>query len=94
MGTEIKKEHQAVKLVMNMSGKPDEVAIQIDPEKLGSEDGVKVLLEELDKLFEEDKTQSIFAAIDNFNSYRRGQNTSMDEYIREFQQRYVQFFRI
>ena len=88
MGTEIKKEHQAVKLVMNMSGKPDEVAIQIDPEKLGSEDGVKVLLEELDKLFEEDKTQSIFAAIDNFNSYRRGQNTSMDEYIREFQQRY------
>jgi transposase InsO family protein len=88
MGTEVKKNHQAPKLVMYMSGKPEEVAIQIEPEKLGAEDGVKVLLTELDKLFEEDKTQSVFAAIDNFNSYRRGQTTSMDEYIREFQQRY------
>ena len=88
LGTDTKPEAQAIKLVMNMSGKPEEVAIQIAPEKLGSANGVRDLLAELDKLFEEDKTQSIFAAIDNFNSYRRPSDTSIDEYIREFQQRY------
>ena len=88
LGTDTKAEARAVKLVMNMSGKPEEVAIQIAPTKLGAENGVAVLLEELDKLFEEDKTLSIFAAIDNFTSYRRPSSLSIDEYIREFQQRY------
>lgn len=88
MGTDIKEEHRAVKLVMNMSGKPEEVAIQLDAEKLGAAGGVKVLLDELDKLYEEDKTQSVFQAIDHFNTYQRPSSLSIDEFIREFQQRY------
>ena len=88
MGTDVKVQHRAAKLVMHMGGKPEEVAIQLDPTQLGAEGGVKVLLDELDKLYEEDKTQSIFQAIDSFNSYRRPRSASIDEYIREFQQRY------
>ena len=88
MGTDVKPEHRAVKLVMYMSGKPEEVAIQIEAEKLGSAEGVKLLLKELDKLYGEDQTQSVFQAIDNFNTYRRPSAATIDEYIREFQKRY------
>ena len=88
MGTDVKPQHRAAKLVMHMTGKPEEVAIQLNPEQLGAAGGVKVLIDELDKLYEEDKTQSIFQAIDSFNSYRRPKSATIDEYIHEFQQRY------
>ena len=94
IGTATKKPQQAATLIGWMTGKPEEVAIQIDIEKISDVGGVDYLLLELDKLFEEDKTQSVFAAIDCFNSYRRPENSTMDEYIREFQQRYKTLVQI
>ena len=47
LGTDFQPQHRAVILMMNLTGKPGEVGIQIDTEKLGSNDGLKVLLEEL-----------------------------------------------
>ena len=59
LGTNSKSQHSAVILMMNMTGKPGEGGIQIDTEKLGSNDGLKVLLEELENLYQENSTQSI-----------------------------------
>ena len=86
--TDTKKENQAAKLIMHMNGKPEEVAIQLDADFMSVADGVSKLIAELDKLYEKDATQSIFAAIDSFLSYRRLSTSSMDEYIREFNQRH------
>ena len=88
LGTGATKRQQASKLIMNMAGKPKEVAIQIESDKLGSDDGVTELIAELDKLYEKDSTQSLFTAIDDFESYRRPAGLSIDDYIREFQQKY------
>ena len=86
--TTVKPEARAATLIMNMHGKPEEVAIQLDVNKLSVASGVAILLKELDKLYEKDQTQSIFTAIDSFISYRRPKDMSMEEYIREFSQRY------
>ena len=86
--TSVKPEARAATLIMNMSGKPEEVAIQLNETELSVDDGVKLLIAELDKLYEKDQTQSIFTAIDNFLSYRRPKDVSMEEYVREFNQKH------
>ena len=69
--TTVKPDARAATLIMNMSGKPEEVAIQLNETELSVAGGVKLLIAELDKLYEKDQTQSIFTAIDTFLSYRR-----------------------
>ena len=87
-GTNAKPAQMASKLIMNMRGKPRATALDIDPTKLGVNDGLKNLLEALDSLYNKDGTQVLFAAIDDFESYRRPQVMGIDEYVLEFQTRY------
>ena len=88
LGTNAKPNQQAAKLIMNMRGKPQEVAINIDPSKIGSDTGVKALTDELDALYKKDTTQSLFKAIDSFENYNRQAGEDIDKYISEFQRRY------
>ena len=88
LGTNAKNTQQAAKLIMNMSGKPREVSINLPVDVLGGEDGVKKLIEELDKLYCKDSTQSLFKAIDSFESYRRAPSEDIDKYILEFLRKY------
>ena len=71
-----------------MEGKAHEAAIQIPAAELGTVEGVKRLIEELDKLFLKDSTQCLFQAMENFEQYTRSSEESIDDYIREFEQRY------
>ena len=88
LGTNAKPNQQAAKLIMHMRGKPQEVAINIDPSKIGSDTGVKALTDELDALYKKDTTQSLFKAIDSFENYNRQAGEDIDKYISEFQRRY------
>ena len=88
LGTTAKDTQQAPRLVGFMEGKAHEAALQISADELGSSDGVKKLLEGLDLVFLKDSTQSLFQAIESFEQYFRSPSESIDEYIREFEQRY------
>ncbi|KAL5255720.1 hypothetical protein ACHWQZ_G011070 [Mnemiopsis leidyi] len=88
LGTNAKPGQQAAKLIMNMRGKPQEVAINIETSKIGCDTGVDNLIAELDKLYKKDVTQSLFKAIDSFERYRRNKEDNIDSYISEFQRRY------
>ena len=79
--TSVKPEARAATLIMNMFGKPEEVAIQLDSTTLSVDGGVKLLIAEMDKLYEKDQTQSIFTAIDSFLSFRRPKEMSMEARI-------------
>ena len=84
-----RKEHSmGVKLIMNMSGKPREVSLNMSTTTLGAEDGADKLIKELDKIYCKDSTQSLFKAIDQFESYRRTPDEDIDKYILEFQRKY------
>ena len=85
LGTQAQAGQQAARLIGFMSGKAHEAAIQIPPEELGT---VAQLTTELDKLFLKDDTQSLFQAIEDFEQYNRSKETSIDEYIRSFEQKY------
>jgi hypothetical protein len=46
------------------------------------------MIEQLNKLFLKDSTQCLFQAIESFEQYTRSSEESIDDYIREFEQRY------
>ena len=56
-----------------------EAAKQIPYVELGTADGFKRLIEELDKLFLKDETQCLFQAIENFEEYTRSSEASLDD---------------
>ena len=88
LGTTAKDTQQAPRLVGFMQGKAHEAALQIPADELGSSDGVKKLLDGLHLVFLKDATQSLFQVIESFEQYSRSPSESIDEYIREFEQRY------
>ena len=88
LGTTAKDKQQAPRLVGFMEGKAHKAAIQIAAAELGTTTGVTKLFAELDKIFLKDSTQSLFQAIESFEQYTRSSSETIDEYIREFEQRY------
>ena len=88
LGTSAKNTQWASKLIMNMSGKPRDVSLNIPVNVLGATDGADKLIAELDKIYSKDTTQSLFKAIDQFESYRRAPSEDIDKYILEFQRKY------
>ena len=88
LGTTAKDTQQAARLIGFMEGKAHEAAIQIPPAELGATNGVTKLIEQLDTIFLKDSTQSLFQAIESFEQYNRSRTESIDDYIREFEQRY------
>ena len=51
VSTSIPKQKQAATLITRMEGKPEQAAIQLDINDYTADDGVKKLVDELDKLF-------------------------------------------
>ena len=88
ISTNLAKNKQAAKLIMNMRGKPREVAVNMGITDIQGDDCMAKLFEALDKLYSKDTTQSLFKAIDDFEGYRRPDHIGIDEYILEFQRLY------
>ena len=56
----------------------------MDISLLNAEDGMDKLVEKLDTLFLEDKNQSVFICYENFENYHRECNTSINDYLIQF----------
>ena len=86
--TDLDKKKRALALALSLKGKPREVALEIDPDKLNVEAGVTFLITELDKLFEKDKVDETYSAYTAFDKYKRESTKDMSDYIINFEQRY------
>ena len=85
--TELDKKKRGLALALSLQGKPREVALEINPASLNVDDGVEILIAELDKLFEKDKKDQTYSAYTAFDKYKR-ENMNMSEYIINFEQKY------
>ena len=88
ISTNLDKKKQAAKLIMNMRGKPREVAVNMGVDEIRGDDCMVKLFAALDSLYSKDTTQSLFKAIDDFEGYRRPSHVGIDDYILEFQRLY------
>ena len=76
-------------LFLTLTGKAREAVLSGVPrEKIKSNTGLAEIVKCLDDLYEKDKSQSAFAAYDDFTSFRRKHDTSIQEYIVEFNLKY------
>ena len=64
--------------------KARDYATRLDLAKLQADTGLAYLLEELDKFFKKDQTQTVFLAIEKLLQYHRTMDVTMGEYIAEF----------
>ena len=87
LGTGCPKEKQAARLALQMKGRAKEVALGVSTEQLSSENGVKILLDTIEKVFGRDKTDSLFSAIESFENFIRPANQNMSDFISEFSTR-------
>lgn len=88
--TDLKSDKQALAVSLNLTGNAREVAMEVAAADLAKEDGMKTLIENLDKVFLRDDKDKAYEAYKNFDTFSKSENMSMSEYIVEFDKRYNQ----
>lgn len=87
--TDLPIHKQGGALFLTLAGKAREAVLSgVSREKIKSDKGVEEIVASLDELYEKDKSQCAFAAYDDFTSFRRSSNTSIQDYIIEFNLKY------
>ena len=89
--TKVEKKSQAITVALAFdegSEVRDKVFSELNISELHTEDGMKKLIENLDKWYKKDELSSAYASWSNFYKYKRSQDCSIETYILEFLKRY------
>ncbi|ESO90517.1 hypothetical protein LOTGIDRAFT_164106 [Lottia gigantea] len=85
--TDLPKKKHALAVSVALKGQAKERALAMDIEQLSDEEhGMRNLISELDKLF---KTDAVDLAYSKFDNWKREQDTSMVDFIIDFEQKYA-----
>ena len=86
--TDLEKKKQALAVTLSLTGKAREAALNIKAEDLNSDEGMKTLIQTLNKLFLQETIDSAYDAYKNFDGFRKPGDMHINDYIVEFDQRY------
>ena len=84
MATNIELVKQAPTVFLTLDGKAREAVLEMDPETLNKDDGMKKLYDKLDTLFKEDANQSALIAYESFEIYQKPESMAVGDYLIEF----------
>ena len=82
-----KKEQAIVVLLEALEGiqKAEKAVSDLTATQLNVDDGLKVLLDKLDTAFQAETMDDVYSAYTEFSNHKKGHNTSMNDYILEFE---------
>ena len=86
--TNVPKKEQAIVVLheaLEGNQKAEKAVSDLTATQLNVDDGLKVLLDKLDTAFQAETTDDAYSAYTEFNNYKKGHNTSMNDYILEFE---------
>ena len=83
--TDLEAEKRAAAVILTLDGKSQQAALELEPAKISSKEGIKNLVEKLDTLFAVNKDQVLFRTYENFESYKRKDHQTVKEYIIQFE---------
>ena len=86
--TDLEKRKQALAVTLSLTGKAKEAALGINAGDLNKEEGMKTLIDTLDKVFLKEQVDCAYESYTNFDKYKKEVSMSMSDYIIEFDQRY------
>ena len=79
---EVKRRGPAVYLTL--TGNARDCVRDLTPEEIGGVDGIKKILEKLDKVYLKDKDTQTFMAFESFYNYRRASGVNITEFLVDF----------
>ena len=85
--TDIEKSKQGSVLLLSLDSDSLDLALQIPEDDLFKDDGVKTLIDKLNELYKDDDALAKYETLEQFDNYRRTSDTSMVQYIIEFEKR-------
>ena len=71
-------------VLLTLEGLAKEAVLELDATKINAADGLKNVIERLDRLYLKDTTLNKFQALEAFDSYTRSPTTSIQEHIHQF----------
>ena len=89
--TKVEKKAQALTVALSFdegSEVRDKVFSELDISVLHADDGMKILIENLDKWYKKDELSSAYESWSNFYKFKRNEECSIEAYILEFLKRY------
>ena len=87
--TDLEAKRQGGALFLTLTGKARQAVLAGVPrERIKAESGITSIIRCLDELYEKDKSQSGFAAYDEFTNYKRSAKISIQDYLVEFNIKY------
>ena len=86
--TSLERKKQDPTIFLSLSGQAREAVLELELDKLNDDNGVKNLLEKLDKLYLKDDTYSAYEAYERFETFSRAPSMTVSDYIIEFERLY------
>ena len=82
------KQEQGPALALSLTGHARQAAMDIDTTVMNSDQGLQSVINKLNGLYLKDVNQRIYVALKNFECYKRSADTSMDNFLNQFDLRY------
>ena len=86
--TDLPKERQGAAIFLSLEGQAQDAILELSEGEIASANGVKNIIDHLDKLFKKDETLQKYQALEAFETYHRPTNTTIQEFLIEFEKRY------
>ena len=86
--TNLESKKRAPAIFLTLEGQARDAVLEMEIEKLSSDDGVKELLKTLDVLYLKDECTLAYEAYESFEKYIRPADLSINEYIIQFERLY------
>ena len=71
-------------MFLTLEDKAREAVLEINPDTLNADNGMKLLYEKLDELYIEDENQEAFHVFETFETYKRPTEMSIGDYLIQF----------
>ena len=86
--TDLAKTKQGPAIFLSLEGRAREAVLELEVSVISSETGVAEIISKLNGLYLKDKAQSAYEAYDAFETFKRPDNMSMNDFIIEFERLY------
>ena len=83
--TDLVKTKQGPAILLSLEGKAKDTILELNISDIVKEDGVKIIIDKLDKLYLKDKAQSAYEAYDRFEKFQRSSGMNIKDFIFEFE---------
>ena len=87
--TDLPKRKQGAALILALSEKDRDIALEISIDDIHSDEGVDKILDKLGKIYKKDSVDAAYEDFENFIHYRRPADMSISKFITEFERRYA-----